>query len=524
MLDDTYGDSELRRRNGDLIMLRNMRAVRSVPQRPRLQRRHAEPNLIPQAGATVTKSVVNVIIDDGTTAVAALTITDPTVANTISISNVGVLTFPPITTVPTKITTAVTESTPTSPVDTSSDSQTVLSSPPATPLESSSSKSLLAPAEKNNLTTSVFTSTGSHTTITGTTIIDLATVSFNRTSTRTSSKRTTLVTSTRHSSHSGSGASATGASASTSGSGWSLQTGAGTGIGGGATGTATAASSGSAASTSAAGGSGNSGGSQGPPTPTVVGGVVGGVAGFTVFLLLLLILLRWWKRKTRQRSVDEPSSAALPPSNTAPSQSQALAERPSSHTPLMSAISPAFLSRWRMSSHTASSSTTVPPAERGFQKVSGRKIDSVLTTGGDGYGDASSKETAPGSVPLPGLSGTSFYRDSAGFYGGPGQPSPRPSGQIQRDSGIPASIKDDESEIAVMRPSPARTPVTSEGGVSAGQFPNPPRPFGTTTPRSGTPPLTALSVVPSPLGPRDALGRSHPSLDGSRGSRFTESV
>lgn len=123
-------------------------------------------------------------------------------------------------------------------------------------------------------------------------------------------------------------------------------------------------------------------------------------------------------------------------------------------------------------------------SERGFYRVSGRKLPSVLQSGGDGYG---------GGIDTNTLSGSSFYRDSQGFYGGPGSPtSPSypPGMSNQRDSGVP-----------VMRPSPARTPVTEQSPFSA--FPAPPTP---------------------PLRRPDVLGRSRPSQDGSQRSRFTEEV
>jgi hypothetical protein len=122
-------------------------------------------------------------------------------------------------------------------------------------------------------------------------------------------------------------------------------------------------------------------------------------------------------------------------------------------------------------------------SERGFYRVSGRKLPSVLQTGGDGYGGGVGVDQRDT------LSGASFYRDSQGFYGGLGSPAlQNPS---QRDSGVP-----------VMRPSPARTPVTEQGFFAA-------------------PPLTPPTIN------TDLVGRSHPSQDGSHlshASKFTEEV
>lgn len=144
----------------------------------------------------------------------------------------------------------------------------------------------------------------------------------------------------------------------------------------------------------------------------------------------------------------------------------------------------------RSSQKTERTISSTAGSERGFYRVSGRKLPSVLQSGGDGYGDVIDNRNANT------LSGTSFYRDSSGFYGGPGSPSMSPIGiSTQRDSGIP-----------VMRPSPARTPVTEHGPF----FPMPPPP----------PPINTSSPTHRP----DVLGRSHPSQDGSHTSRFTEEV
>jgi hypothetical protein len=135
----------------------------------------------------------------------------------------------------------------------------------------------------------------------------------------------------------------------------------------------------------------------------------------------------------------------------------------------------------RTSQKTDRTISSTAGSERGFYRVSGRKLPSVLQSGGDGYGGGIDDNNT--------LSGSSFYRDSRGFYGGPGSPSlPLAGASMQRDSGVP-----------IMRPSPARTPVTAQG----------------------------LFVEQAPLDPPrrpDGVGRSHSSHDGSHGSRFTEEV
>jgi hypothetical protein len=244
-----------------------------------------------------------------------------------------------------------------------------------------------------------------------------------------------------------------------------------------------ATSSSSSTSTSVAGSaSGTSNSTTAPSTPAVVGGVVGGVAGIVFIVALLMVLVRWRKRKqTVLRLGDSPSTEprAIGGSTSGPSQLGGMTERS-----LPFAI-PAALTNLtgykRASQQPSMEESSTAGSERGFYRVSGRKLPSVFQHGGDGYGGG--YEAGHES-----LSGSSFYRDSRGFYGGPGSPT---SPRAGRDSGIP-----------ITRPSPARTPVISEGA------------FG---PPSPPPPL-------DPPQRPDSLGRSHPSRDGSHGSRFTEEV
>ena len=135
----------------------------------------------------------------------------------------------------------------------------------------------------------------------------------------------------------------------------------------------------------------------------------------------------------------------------------------------------------------ALASLTKPPSresgEKGFQKISGRKLPSVLTSGGDGYTDPRATFMSDASQ--------SSYRDSNTFLNPPtrfavGSP-------MRPESGVP-----------VYHPGPNRTPVTEQGPFSDDfEILEPPR--------------------------RDPLGRSGPSNDGSIRSRestskFTENL
>ncbi|KAL8804910.1 MAG: hypothetical protein Q9200_005637 [Gallowayella weberi] len=292
-----------------------------------------------------------------------------------------------------------------------------------------------------------------------------------------------------------------------------------------------------------------SGGGSTPSTPTLVGGVVGGLAGLALITVLVIFLLRRRRQIGQRRNISPPipQSASTGPGAT----SGTTTERSSAAVPFASA---AFFRRLRPGSGATASTTETAPSERGFQNLGGRKLESILSSRGDGYGDlpfgAASTSTAPGassargqpppSIPIvtaapsaaPGhsspesLSGSSFYRDSQGFYGGPGQGQPEPEPTSNSSSMVVGPASPPQSPrhaasgssqrhegVAVMRPGPARTPVTTQGGLSPMRGP----------PTRGTPPPPQ---IPGTIleRPRDGLGRSHPSMDGSRGSRFAENI
>jgi hypothetical protein len=248
-----------------------------------------------------------------------------------------------------------------------------------------------------------------------------------------------------------------------------------------------------------------------PATPVVVGGVVGGIAGFAVLLLVALLFLRWYKRRGTARQAldggdDELGGAAAPPMTQG-----------SSRFPPVAAAG-AFLNR------LSSTRTPPPPTERGFQRVSGRKLPSAFS----GAAGPDSEPTDPFADPMPGAvsQDKSFYRDSQGVYGlGAGAagaaasqrpPHDLPAEEVTASSA--AAIAEGEKER--FHPGPARTPVIHPGG------PYSPTVVRSTTGESdseaGSPPR---QTSPPPMTPSSGtLPRSQPSFDASRGSRFTENV
>ncbi|KAL2019998.1 hypothetical protein VTK56DRAFT_8998 [Thermocarpiscus australiensis] len=216
----------------------------------------------------------------------------------------------------------------------------------------------------------------------------------------------------------------------------------------------------------------------------VVGGVVGSVAGIALIVLMLLFFLKWRKQHGKGIMLlgdgDSPSRGKGP----APSGGGGgMVQRASAF-----AI-PAALAKLTGGKRAISTPPTEPPTqEKGFYRVSGRKLISVLESGGDGFSDPHDSVG----------SGASFYRDTQMFIDGSGRPPLQLGSPMRPESGVP-----------VFRDGPQRTPVHEQGP-----------PAGSPGNRSSSFPTTTLPVP-------DALGRSFASRDGSRasrgsGSRFTE--
>ncbi|KAE8373161.1 hypothetical protein BDV26DRAFT_285348 [Aspergillus bertholletiae] len=247
----------------------------------------------------------------------------------------------------------------------------------------------------------------------------------------------------------------------------------------------------------------------------IAGGVVGGVAAATVLVLLVFLFLR------RRRACQDRVPEVLPPGDMtgaaigegSVTRSADMVSRRSSNDPLFTAsyFAPAFMKRWRqsrLSTHTESTLDS-STSERGFQKISGRKIPSVLQSGGDGYGGGFSEGSPTVSEPS-----VSFSPSSPVLPRSPtSQPPP------STPYGMPLDVSytreaEETNPIVIFRPSPARTPIPGSANASLSNEPS----------ISRIVPLAAGALSPTVPKRPDVLGRSHPSFDGSRGSRFTESI
>ncbi|KAH8701309.1 hypothetical protein GQ44DRAFT_56329 [Phaeosphaeriaceae sp. PMI808] len=237
----------------------------------------------------------------------------------------------------------------------------------------------------------------------------------------------------------------------------------------------------------AAAGNGVAGNSSPLETPQVVGSVVGSLAGAALILAVILFLLRRHKKR-RQGALQLTNEEAT-------DRAQPMAQRASWGNRIPST----FLNRFSgMSRSTAETSTS--GGERGFQRVSGRKLPSAFSEG------MTSEQFSRGGT----MSGQSFYQDDQGTYGGAGL-----SKELGKEVGMSAGAAG--AGMMNIRPSPARTPVIRHPDEEVNPFADP-GPFPKARAHLSPP------QSPNPDVPCGTLGRSLHSHDGSRSSKFTENV
>jgi hypothetical protein len=253
-------------------------------------------------------------------------------------------------------------------------------------------------------------------------------------------------------------------------------------------------------------GSSSSGNDDGTPPPSVLaGGIVGGVAGLAVLVLTAMIFVRWYQKRAAANMLALTGAEAA----AAGSGAEGMSERGTTAPVLAPLLGGVFKSR---KSQPVSSDT----GERGFQRLSGRKLPSAFSAG----------MTSAPPMAMPSafdidrtMSTRSMYRDS-NYYGAAGSPFDDPDNEV----GINETIM----------PSPARQPrvhhpypITPTSAMSETASPTSPT-FSMHQNRnllSPEPGQSATLIAPlSPQGTANNHRSVTPSFDGSRGSRFTEEV
>ncbi|KAM0273282.1 hypothetical protein ACHAPA_001434 [Fusarium lateritium] len=196
-----------------------------------------------------------------------------------------------------------------------------------------------------------------------------------------------------------------------------------------------------------------------PQQKQVIGGVVGSVAGVAFLAFFVLFALRYKKKhpgggllggnETGTRSIGGPMSG--PDGGSA-----SMAERSGAPSVMTAAIAGLMGKKQRQTPEPA------PAAERGFYRVSGKKLPSVLQVGGDGYSDPRDGPPLTGpplAGPLPSgravresvmSSHSDYWRGSMAF-----DPADRDSHHLALGSPMRPI-----SGVPVIRSGPARTPVT----------------------------------------------------------------
>ncbi|KAM0278653.1 hypothetical protein ACHAQH_005040 [Verticillium albo-atrum] len=231
---------------------------------------------------------------------------------------------------------------------------------------------------------------------------------------------------------------------------------------------------------------------DGSPVETgmVVGSVVGSIAGAAILIFLVLFALKMRKRQQGRVMLGDNHG-----SNTRGMLTDA--GGPSGGNGGTSAMvqrslgfgSAALAGIGAKRASRQASEQPEAAGERGFYRVSGRKLPPVLQAGGDGYTDPRESVISNDE--------SVYYRQSTTFFDDPASGSTAPrlalGSPMRPVSGVP-----------IMRSGPARTPVQESN------------PFADPAPASH------LAVPPT----RDAVGRSLTSQDGSRASvsRFTEEI
>ncbi|KAI0540132.1 hypothetical protein GGR58DRAFT_499539 [Xylaria digitata] len=223
---------------------------------------------------------------------------------------------------------------------------------------------------------------------------------------------------------------------------------------------------------------------------TIAGSVVGAISGLAIILILAAVLLRWKKRQSSAKLIqrsgnDRGYGATATIGSGGPSGDGNMSQRRRS---IPFAI-PAALAN--LSGHSRFSRSTVSSdgGERGFAKISGRKLPPVIQFGGDGYTDPRATMMSDQSID---------YRASQNFFG---------EAPLSRLAvGAPML---QETSIPVFHASPARTAVETPGAFS--------------DPFSDDHSIDSHTQAPDLVGrshlPHDRSTRSHGSF-----SRFTEDI
>ncbi|RSL49911.1 hypothetical protein CEP53_008991 [Fusarium sp. AF-6] len=181
-------------------------------------------------------------------------------------------------------------------------------------------------------------------------------------------------------------------------------------------------------------------GALSPQQKQVIGGVVGSVAGVAFLALLVMFAFRYKRKHTSGLLGENQTTRAI--GGPGGESGGAMSERAGGFSV---AAALAGLTRKKQQAPEPE-----PTGERGFYRVSGKKLPSVLQVGGDGYSDPRTNRESV-------MSGHSdYWRGSMAF-----DPGDRDSNRLALGSPMRPV-----SGVPVIRTGPARTPITESNPFS----------------------------------------------------------
>jgi len=235
----------------------------------------------------------------------------------------------------------------------------------------------------------------------------------------------------------------------------------------------------------------------------LAGGIVGGVAGLAVLVLTAMIFLRWYRKRMASMNSLTGAEAAIGSGGAG-----GMSERGGRTAPV---LAPLLGGVFKNRKSRAVEETT---GERGFQRISGRKLPSAFSAG---------MTSAPRPMLMPSafdsdrnMSTTSVYRDST-YYGAGGSPFEDPDNEI----GTNETIMPGPARQARVHPPYAMSPTSALSENTSPTSPTFPIQGYRLTPEAGQ---NAPLMNSHGMARRSVTPATMSSFDGSRGSRFTEEV
>ncbi|CAF3472595.1 hypothetical protein SNK03_008111 [Fusarium graminearum] len=201
-------------------------------------------------------------------------------------------------------------------------------------------------------------------------------------------------------------------------------------------------------------------GTLSPQQKQVIGGVVGGVTGVAFLAFFVLFALRYKKKHPEGGLLGGNLSATRTISGpTSGPDGGSMAERSSASTAVTAVLAGLVGKKQQQPAEPA------PASERGFYRVSGKKLPSVLQAGGDGYSDP---RTEPPSSSGGRANRESVMSGTSDYWRGSMAWDPNQQESHHLALGTPMRPI---SGVPVIRSGPARTPVTESN-----PFTDPPKP------------------------------------------------